>query len=92
MVGGKNTCPKPTSVRANSQCRQCEEDGCEETQIHIFTECEALANTRMAMFGVPYPTGEVGRESLCQVLELIFVDTVRELIDLEQNSNVNSMD
>ena len=76
----------------NSQCRLCEEDGCEETPIHIFTECEALANTRMALFGVPYPTREVGRESLCQVVELIFVDTVRELMDLEQNSNVNLMD
>ena len=47
---------------------------------------------RMALFGVPYPTREVGRESLCQVVELILVDTVRELTDLEQNSNVNSMD
>ena len=76
----------------SSQCRLCEEEGCEETLIHIFTECEALVNTRLALFGVPYPTQEVGRESLCQVMELIYVDTVRELIDLEQNSNINTMD
>ena len=52
--------------------------------------CEALASARLALFGVPFPTREVGRESLCQVVELIFIDTVRELIDLEQTSNVNS--
>ena len=74
----------------NPQCRLCEEDGCEETPIHIFTKCEALVNTRLALFGAQYPTREVGRESLCQVVELISVDTVRELIDLEQNANVNS--
>ena len=74
----------------NPQCRLCEEDGCEETPIHIFTECVALANTRMALFGAQYPTKEVGRESLCQVIELILVDTVCKLIDLEQNAKVNS--
>ena len=74
----------------NPQCRLCEEDGCEETPMHIFTKCIALANTRLALFGVRYPTREVGRESLCQVIEFISVDTVRELIDIEQNANINS--
>ena len=74
----------------NPQCRLCEEDGCEETPIHIFIECLALVNTRLAMFGAQYPTREVGRESLCQVVELISIDTVRDLIDLEKNANVNS--
>ena len=60
----------------NPQCRLCEEEGCEETPIHIFTECEALASARLALFGVPFLTREVGRESLCQVVELIFIDTV----------------
>ena len=36
----------------NPQCRLCEEDGCKETPIHIFTECVSLANTRLALFGV----------------------------------------
>ena len=74
----------------NPQCRLCEEDGCEKTPIHIFTKCEALVNTRLALFGAQYPTKEIGRESLCQVIELISIDTVCELIDLEQNANVNS--
>ena len=58
--------------------------------LYTFTECEALVNTRLALFGAPYPTREVGRESLCKVVELILVDTVRKLINLEQNANVNS--
>ena len=35
---------------------------------------------------------QVGRESLCQVIKLIFVDIVRDFIDSDQNSNVNSTD
>ena len=35
---------------------------------------------------------QIGRESLCQVVELIFIDTVRDLIDSEQNSNINLTD
>ena len=79
-----------TKLSDNPQCRLCQEEGCEETPIHIFTECEALASARLALFGVPFPTREVGRESLCQVVELIFIDTVCKLIDLEQTSNINS--
>ena len=35
----------------------------------------------------------VGRASLCQVSELVFVDTICDLIDKDQNySNVSSME
>ena len=33
-----------------------------------------------------------GRESLCQVAELIFVDTLCDLIDSDHNSNINLTD
>ena len=78
-----------TKLSDNRQCRLCLEDECEETPIHIFTECEALVTTRLALFGVRYPTREVGRGSLCQVIELILVDSVCKLIDPEQNAKIN---
>ena len=38
----------------------------------------------------PFPTQLVGRTSLCQVSELVFVDTICDLIDKDQNySNVS---
>ena len=80
------------NLSGNQECRLCCEEGSKETTIHIFSECDALADTRRIIFSDPYPTQQVGRESLCQVVELIFIDTVRDLIDSEQNSNVNSTD
>ena len=38
----------------------------------------------------PNPTQVVGRESLCQVAELVFIDTVCDLMDIDKNySNVS---
>ena len=51
----------------------------------FFHECEALADTRRILFSDPYyPMQQVCRESLCQVVELIFIDTVHDLIDSEK--------
>ena len=80
------------NLSGNQECRLCCEEGSEETPIHIFSECEALTDTRRILFSDPYPMQQVGRESLCHVVELIFIDTVHNLIDSEQNSNINSMD
>ena len=49
-----------TKLSDNPQCRLCEEEGCEETPIHIFTECEALASARLALFGVYCPISNPG--------------------------------
>ena len=91
MDGGKKHL-NTANLSGNQECRLCCEEGSEETPIHIFSECAALADTRRSPFNDPYPTQQVGRESLCQVVELIFVDTVCDLIDSDQNSNVNSTD
>ena len=80
------------NLSGNQECRLCCEEGSEEIPIHIFSECDALADTRRILFSDPYPTQQVGRESLCKVVELIFIDTVCNLIDSEQNFNVNSTD
>ena len=73
------------------ECRLCCEEGSEESPIHIFSEFVAMANTRQGLFNNPFPTQLVGRESLCQVSELVFVDTIHDLIDKNQNySNVSS--
>ena len=55
-------------------------------------ECVALADTRMGLFNDPFPTQQVGRESLCQVAKLFYIDTVCDLIDSDQYSNVSSTD
>ena len=54
----------------DEECRLCCEGGSEETPIHIFEECVAMASSRQGLFNNPYPTQVVGRESLCQVAEL----------------------
>ena len=88
MDGGKKHLTT-ANLSGNQECRLCCEEGSEETPIHIFSECEALADTRRILFSDPYPMQRVGRELLCQVVELIFIDTVYDLIDSDQNSNVN---
>ena len=80
------------NLSGNQECRLCCEECSKETPIHIFSECAALADTRRILFNDQYPTQQVGRELLCQVVELIFIDTVRDLIDSDQNSNINSTD
>ena len=72
------------------ECRLCCEEGSEESPIHIFSECVALENTQQGLFNYPFPLQLVGRVSLCQVSELVFVDTVCDLIDKDQNySNIS---
>ncbi len=59
--------------------------------MHIFSECVAMANTRQGLFNYPFPMQLVGRASLCQVAELVFIDTICDLIDKDQNySNISS--
>ena len=72
------------------ECRLCCEEGSEESPIHIFSECVAMANTRQGLFNNPFPMQLVGRESLCQVSKLVFVDMICDLIDKNQNySNIS---
>ena len=77
------------NLSSNYECRLCCEEGSVESPIHIFSECVALANTRMGLFNDPFPTQLVGRESLCQVAKLVFVCTIRDLIDSDQYSNIS---
>ena len=91
MDGGKNTLIQLTLVAtmsADSVVKKVQLNH----QYTFFSECVALSDTRMGLFNKLFPMQQVGRESLRQVAELIFVDTVRDLIDSEQNSNINSMD
>ena len=74
----------------DEECRLCCEGGSEESPIHIFSECVAMATTRQVLFNDPYPTQQVGRLSLCQVSQLVFVDSICDLIDKDQNySNIS---
>ena len=41
---------------ADSVC----EGGSEESPIHIFSECVAMATTRQGLFNYPYPLQQVG--------------------------------
>ena len=91
MDGGKKHL-NTANLSSNHECRLCCEEGSVESPIHIFSECAALADTRMGLFNDPYLTQQVGRDSLCQVAKLIFVDTVRDLIYSDKNPNVNSTD
>ena len=59
----------------------------EESPIHIFTECAALDNERIRIFGSPDP--EISNEWE-KILEFVFVDTIQDLIAFKKNSNVNS--
>ena len=72
-----------------------------ELYITLFVNCINITSSFFKMRGThqiserglfndPYPMQLEGRESLCQVAELIFVDTVRDLIDSDKKSNVNS--
>ena len=82
---------KTANLRNNNECRLCCEEGSVESPIHIFSECVALADTRMGLFNDPFPMQLVGRQSLCQVAELVFVGTICDLIDSDQNnSNLSS--
>ena len=78
------------NLSSNYECRLCCEEGSVESPIHIFSECVALADTRIGLFNDPFPMQLVGRESLCQFAKLIFVGMICDLIDLDQNSNVSS--
>ena len=77
----------------DEECRLCCKGCSEETPIHIFEECVAIASSRQGLFNNPYPTQVVSRESLCQVAELALIDTVHDLTDINQNySNISSME
>ena len=59
-------------------------------QYTFFSECVAMADTRLGLFNDPHPSQLVGRMSLCQVSELVFVDKICDLIDIDQYySNVS---
>ena len=81
---------KKANICNDEECRLCCEENSIESPIHIFSECVAMADTRQGLFNDPYPTQLVGRMSLCQVSELVFVDTICDLIDIDQNySNIS---
>ena len=68
-----------------------DEENSIKSPIHIFSECVAMADTRMGLFNDPNPTQLVDRMSLCQVSDLVFVDMICDLIDIDQNySNISS--
>ena len=90
MAGGKKHL-KIAKLCNDAECRLCCKEGSIESPIHIFSECVAMANTRQGLFNDPFPMQLVGRMSLGQVAELVFVDMIRDLIDIDQNySNVCS--
>ena len=48
---------------------------------------------RQELFNNSYPTQQLGRMSLCQVVELALIDSVHEMTDIDQNySNVSLME
>ena len=58
--------------------------------VHVANFIETLATTRQGLFNDPSPSQQVGRTSLCQVSELVFVDLICDLIDKDQNySNIS---
>ena len=60
---------------------------------HQYTFFQNVLHSLIPEWGcltTPIPTQQVRRESLCQVAKLIFIDTVRDLIDSDQNSNISS--
>ena len=82
---------KIAKLSKDDECRLCCKEGAIKNPIHFFQECPAFADTRLELFDNSFPTPELGQQSLCQVIELAFVGTVRELIEREQtNSNVCS--
>ena len=92
MAGGKKHLTV-AKLCNDEECRLSCEGGSEESPIHIFSECVAMATTRQGLFNYPYPTQLVGRTSLCQVSMLVFVDSICDLIDKDPNySNVSSME
>ena len=82
MDGGKKHLKK-ANLCNDEECRLCCEEHSIESPKHIFSECVAMADTRQGFFNDPYPTQLVGRMSLCQVAELVFVDTICDLIDID---------
>ena len=78
---------KTANLCNDNEYRLCCEEGSVESPIHILSECVALVDTRMGLFNDPFPTQLVGRQSLCQVTELVFVDMIRDLIDSDQNNS-----
>ena len=80
---------KLANLSNTSECRLCYED--DESPIHIFSECVAMVTTRQELFNSSYPSQELGRALLCQIVELALIDSVRELMDIDHNhSNVSS--
>ena len=74
---------KLTKLSNTSECRLCYKD--DESSIHIFSECVAMVATRHELFNSSFPTQQLGRMSLCQVVELALIDSVHELTDIDQN-------
>ena len=68
---------KLTNLSNTSECRLYYRD--DESPIHIFSECVAMVATRQELFNSSFPTQQLGRMSLCQVIELALVDSVCEL-------------
>ena len=84
MAGGKKHLTV-AKLCNDEECQLCCEGGSEESPIHIFSECVAMATTRQGLLNDPYLSQQVGRTSLCQVSELVFVDSICDLIDKDQN-------
>ena len=59
----------------DAKCRLCCEEGSIESPIHIFSECVAMEATRQGLFNYPFPMQQVGMMSICQVAELVFIDS-----------------
>ena len=80
---------KLANLSNTSECRLCYED--DESPMHIISECEAMVTTRQELFNSSYPSQELRRASLCQVVKLALIDSVCELMDVDHNhSNVSS--
>ena len=52
-----------------------------------------MVATRQELFNSSYPSQELGRASLSQIVELALIDSVCELTDIDHNhSNVSLME
>ena len=63
----------------------------QRNHLYTFSQNVLQWQTRQGLFNCPFPTQLVGRASLCQVSKLVFVDTICDLIDKDQNYSIVSL-
>ena len=73
---------KVANLEQDDTCRLCLE-GIESPE-HLFDDCPALAGVRLEIFGQKFPDRTPNRLDVRKLNAFVSVDSVRELIDIEQ--------